>query len=527
MVKGDEGQRPLTVLPRGRRIAVTAGIMLGMFLGALEATVMGTAMPTVVAQLGGLEHYSWVFTAYMLTSTATVPIWGRLSDLYGRRTTYMIGVGLFLLGSMLCGLSTSMVVLVLFRAVQGLGAGAIVPIGLTIIGEIYTLRERARMQAVFSSVWGVGSIVGPLIGGFLTDALSWRWVFFVNVPFGLAAVAVLHATYADRPRSGQVRVDWLGGALLLAAVSILLAGLSGLTLPRWPWIVGGVVLTGLFVAVERRVGEPMLPLDALGDRASAAAFGTATFVGMAIFGAIAFIPLYVRATTGASATEAGATLTPLMLGWVGTAILAARLMLRVGHRPTIVTGTGLMTAALVVLALMGPETRRLWLLADVTLLGAGSGLANLTLLLFVQAQAAPERLGLATSLQQFGRSIGGAVGTAIMGAIFAARLGVEAGGEGDLLGVTWGGPEMAERFASALGGAFIAGAVMAAVALLIALRLPPLVRSGRVAETGAPAAREPEATRAEPPGREPHRITGDREAACTRDGRRGREASGR
>ncbi len=484
-MRTDDGQRPLMVLPRGRRIAVTAGLMLGMFLGALEATVMGTAMPTVVAQLGGLEHYSWVFTAYMLTSTATVPIWGRLSDLYGRRTTYIAGIGLFLLGSMLCGLSTSMFVLVLFRAVQGLGAGAIIPIGLTIIGEIYTLRERARMQAVFSSVWGVGSIVGPLIGGFLTDTLSWRWVFFVNVPFGLAAVAVLRAAYADRPRIGEVRIDWLGGALLIAAVAILLAGLSGLVLPRWPWIVGGVLLTGLFLAVERSVRDPMLPLDALADRASATSLGTATFVGGAIFGSIAFIPLFVRTTTGASATAAGATLTPLMLGWVGTAILAARLMLKVGHRPTIVAGTSLMTAALVLLAFMGPDTPRFWLLADVTLLGAGSGLANLTLLLFVQAQAAPERLGLATSLQQFGRSIGGALGTAVLGAIFVARLGVEAGGEGDLLGTTWGGPVMAERFASALGPAFLAGAGMAAMALLIALRLPPLVRSPRVVERGA------------------------------------------
>ncbi len=493
----DDPQKPLMVLPRGRRIAVTAGLMLGMFLGALEATVMGTAMPTVVAQLGGLEHYSWVFTSYMLTSTATVPIWGRLSDLYGRRAAYISGIGLFLSGSILCGASTSMVTLVLSRAVQGIGAGAIIPVGLTIIGEIYTLRERARMQAVFSSVWGVGSIVGPLIGGFLTDALSWRWVFFVNIPFGLAAVAVLRASYADQRRAEKVEIDWTGGALLVTAISSLLAGLSGLTSPAWPWLLAGAVVGAVFLRVERRIREPMLPLDALRDRAGATAFGTATFVGMAIFGSVAFIPLFVRTTTGATATEAGATLTPLMLGWVGMAIVAARLMLRVGHRRTIVVGTGLMAIALALLATMGPGTPRAWLLADVTLLGAGSGLANLTLLLFVQQIAPPGRLGLATSLQQFGRSIGGAVGTAIMGAIFVAGLGVSAGagagGEDAILGAaSWGGPVMAARFAAALAPVFLAGAAMAAVATVIAFRLPPLPARvtharARVEPSAAPA----------------------------------------
>ena len=197
-------EQPVFVLTKRRRAAVTAGLMLGMFLAALEATVVSTAMPTVVASLGGIDHYSWVFSAYLLTSTASVPLWGRLSDLYGRRGVYLAAIALFLAGSMLAGLSQSMLQLVVFRLLQGLGAGGLIPLALTIIGEIYTLAERTRMQAVFSSLWGVSSIAGPLIGGIITDAASWRWVFYVNLPIGLVAGVVVHRTLpTDRPAQGS------------------------------------------------------------------------------------------------------------------------------------------------------------------------------------------------------------------------------------------------------------------------------------------------------------------------------------
>src|SRR6516225_3468556 len=200
-----------------RRWIVTTGLLLGIFLAALEATVVSTAMPTVVASLGGLDHYSWVFSAYLLTSTASVPLWGRLSDLYGRRRLYLWAIGLFLVGSMLAGVSQSMLQLVLFRAVQGLGAGGLIPLALTIIGEIYTLAERMRMQAVFSSVWGVSSVVGPLVGGIITDSISWRWVFYLNLPFGLIAASIVHRTLPEHSRRARVVVDWLGGGLLFLA----------------------------------------------------------------------------------------------------------------------------------------------------------------------------------------------------------------------------------------------------------------------------------------------------------------------
>ena len=199
-----DGVEPAVVLTKRRRWLITAGLLLGIFLAALEATVVSTAMPTVVASLGGLDHYSWVFSAYLLTSTASVPLWGRLSDLYGRRRLYLAAIALFLVGSMLAGVSQSMPQLMVFRAVQGLGAGGLIPLALTIIGEIYTLAERTRMQAVFSSVWGVSSIAGPLVGGFITDAISWRWVFYLNLPIGLVAAVIVHRSLPEHASGGKI-----------------------------------------------------------------------------------------------------------------------------------------------------------------------------------------------------------------------------------------------------------------------------------------------------------------------------------
>src|SRR5574339_340450 len=214
-------------ISRPRRRAITAGLLLGMSLGALEATVVSHAMPTVIAQLGGLAHYSWVFAAYLLTSTASVPIWGRLSDLYGRRRLYLTGIAVFLIGSALSGASTSMTQLIVFRAIQGLGAGAVIPLSMTIVGELYALKERARTQALFSGVWGVASVAGPLVGGYVTDALSWRWVFYLNLPFGFCCMAVIALAYPHTRVTRQVQVDWLGAALLFSGISALLIAIGG------------------------------------------------------------------------------------------------------------------------------------------------------------------------------------------------------------------------------------------------------------------------------------------------------------
>ncbi|MEP6704023.1 MAG: MFS transporter, partial [Acidobacteriota bacterium] len=205
-----------------RRWAVTAGVMTGMFIAALEATVVGTAMPTVIASLGGLNHYSWVFSAYLVTSTVTVPVWGKLSDLYGRRRLYQIGIGIFLLGTLLSGFSATMTQLIVFRAVQGLGAGALVPLGMTIIGDTFTLEERAKMQAYFSGVWGLSSIIGPIVGGFITDQISWRWVFFINLPIGVVAAVIIGVALREPKRHSKPTIDYAGAILLMTAISLLM-----------------------------------------------------------------------------------------------------------------------------------------------------------------------------------------------------------------------------------------------------------------------------------------------------------------
>src|SRR5262245_27277309 len=284
-------QTPVVLLTKEQRWAVTAGLLLCLFLAALEATVVSTAMPTVVASLGGLDHYSWVFSAYLLTSTASVPLWGRLSDLYGRRRLYLWAIGLFLIGSMLAGVSQSMPQLVVFRAVQGLGAGGLIPLALTIIGEIYTLAERTRMQAVFSSVWGVSSVVGPLVGGIITDSISWRWVFYLNVPIGLVAATIVHRTLPEQGRGGRVSVDWQGGLLLFLSTTLLLVAVTEASVV---WAIVTAVSIAAFVRVERTAPHPILPFGLFRNRTVAAATTIGFLAGMTLFGALAFIPLLIQ-----------------------------------------------------------------------------------------------------------------------------------------------------------------------------------------------------------------------------------------
>ena len=460
-----------------RRRAITAGLLLGMSLGALEATVVGTAMPTVIATLGGLAHYSWVFSAYLLTSTASVPIWGRLSDLYGRRRMYLLGVTVFLAGSVLSGMATSMMQLIAARALQGLGAGAIIPLSMTIIGELYTLAERARTQAVFSGVWGVASIAGPLVGGYITDALSWRWVFYINLPFGLLCLLVIFFAYPPRRDATQVRVDWAGAALMFSGVSALLLALGGQTGAGFVWLVASVILLGSFAWVERRVPEPILPIDLFRTPLIARTNVVAFLFGAAMFGGIAFIPLYLQGVLGATATQAGQVLTPLFLGWVATSIIAARLTVKLGYRRIALAGSVLLTAGFSGLALLTPESSRMHLLLSCLLMGLGMGSSMLSLLLAVQHGVERSRLGIATSLNQFSRSIGASVGVAAMGALMARALaGVQLPGGAAALGasaVALTGP-LRLQFASALHEVFLAGAGIAAVALVVTFFLPPV-----------------------------------------------------
>jgi EmrB/QacA subfamily drug resistance transporter len=428
-VQGAVEERPLEMSKR-RRWAVTAGVMTGMFLAALEATVVSTAMPTVIASLGGLSHYSWVFSAYLITSTVTVPVWGKLSDLYGRRLFYQLGIAVFLLGSILSGMSTSMTQLIAFRAIQGSGAGALIPLGMTIIGDIYTLKERTRMQALFSGVWGFSSVIGPVVGGFITDQLSWRWVFYINIPVGLAAALIMGLALKEPRRHERPPIDYAGAAVLMIAITLLMLGLveggsslETLVSPQnLALFAGAILLTVLFIWIELRAKDPIVPFVLFRNRVVAVSIAAGFLAGVAMFGAITFVPLFAQGALGATATEAGSLLTPLMLSWVGLSVIGGRLLLRVGYKPTSVVGFMLLTAGLALLANFNQDTRRIWLYLDLIMVGAGLGLTMLTLLIAVQQAVPRAQLGIATSLNQFSRSIGGAVGVAVMGTVLSAGL---------------------------------------------------------------------------------------------------------
>ena len=456
----------LVRLRSSRRLLVTLGVLGGSFLAAIEATIVATAMPTVVDQFGGLTHYSWVFSGYMLTSTVTTPVWGRLADVYGRRRPYLVAICLFLLGSMLCGISTSMTQLILFRALQGIGAGGLLPLGMVILGDMFSLAERARAQALFAGVWGVASIAGPLVGALLTESASWRWIFFMNLPFGAAAAFMVGRFLVDRLQAGEAVIDYVGAALLMSAVSALMlalnqTGVTDATLGRglvYALYGLAVVLGAAFVVMERRTPQPILPLSLLGNRMVATTTFSGTLLGVAIFGALAFVPLYVQAALGRSAREAGGVLTPLLLGWVTMSIITGRLLPRIGFRPFILSGLTCVTIGFLGLANVHQQTPMWRMHLDLGLMGIGMGMTMLSMLLAVQSAVPRERLGVATSLGQFTRSIGGAVGVAVMGALVTAAL-----------PATGSSPA---ALASGLHRAFVLGSVVSVIALASALLVP-------------------------------------------------------
>jgi len=413
-----------------RKRWVFVGIMLSIFLAAIESTVVATAMPTVVTSLGGIRIYSWVFSGFLLTQTVTMPLWGRFSDLYGRRPIYLVGLATFLAGSALSGASQNMVQLILFRMVQGLGAGALMTLGYTIIGELYGLERRARMQGYISSVWGLASLMGPWAGGVLTDHVSWRWVFYINLPFGAVAMALIAAalTGAAKPARRPV-VDGVGVGLFAAGVSALLLGIvEAGRVGSWsrPDVVGllvlGVLVLVAFVVVEQRAVEPIVPLRLFRNRMVLAAVVTRFLAGMAMFGALSFVPLFLQSVTGASATGAGLVLTPFVLGWVVMSVLSARLVLRVGYRTVVVAGMASLTVAFLLFGRWSVTLTSGSAMFDVLLAGIGMGMVVVPMLIAVQSVVARSDLGAATSLTQFFMSIGGALGLSLMGAVMSQRL---------------------------------------------------------------------------------------------------------
>ena len=404
---------------------ITLGIMLSLFLASMEGTVVATAMPTIVAQLGGLSIYSWVFSMYMLTSTTTVPIYGKLSDLYGRKLVYTVSMALFVAGSVLCAVAQTMEQLIFFRALQGLGAGGVLPLAFTIIGELFSLEQRARMQGLFSGVWGVSAIIGPLIGGFLVDQVSWRWVFLINVFPGLLAVAIVGLAWRDaaRQRDKKVAIDYLGAALLTLGALCLLLGLDQIGSPAAAWLVAAALVLFVGLAwVERRAVDAILPLHLFRDRLFTVSIVHGVLSGWALFGSLNYVPLFVQAVLNTSATQAGITLTPMSLFWTLASIFGGRLLLKMGYRTLALVGMVMLTGGALLMSGITIQSSQLMIMLYLGLMGAGMGLAIPAFLIAVQSTVRRGDLGIATSTLQFSRSIGGTLGVSVLGVFLSTRL---------------------------------------------------------------------------------------------------------
>jgi len=390
-------------------------------MAAMEMTVVSTAMPTVVAELGGALHYAWVFTAYMLTSTVTVPIYGKLADLHGRKPVMLIAMALFLFGSMASGQARSMEQLIFFRGVQGIGAGGMQPMALTIVGDIFNIEERAKMQGVFGAVWAIAGLVGPLLGGIIVATLSWRWVFYVNVPFGVISAAVVTFSLVENIEKRKHRLDIAGAMLLAAAVIALLLGTDGhLPLVLLP---ASAVLTAIFVAVEARAAEPILPLELFAQRVLATSSALSALGGGAFVGLVTFVPLYAQGVLGSTPTEAGTTIAAMAVTWPVASAIAGRLITKIGFRVLVRIGFACVAAgALVMTLLMGSGASRMALVAASALFGIGMGLANTPLVIAVQTSVGYSQRGVATATTMFFRNIGGTVAVGVMGVVLARAL---------------------------------------------------------------------------------------------------------
>ena len=418
-------------MPRNQLILVTVGVMLALLLAALDQTIVGTAMPRIIAELNGFDRYAWVTTAYLLTSTITVPIAGKLGDLFGRKPFILAGMAGFMAMSWLCGLSQNMTELIIFRGLQGLFGGVLFASVFTVLADIFTPQTRARMQGVFGGVFGLASIIGPTAGGFITDHWGWRWVFYVNLPVGVIGIALLFAFLPFvRTKASWRHIDFVGAGLLALGLTPILVALSSTTTYGWgSWqtlapLVGGFIVLVAFVLYEMRADEPIVPIGLFRNRAYAVSIAVGFISSFGMFGTIIFVPLVYQGVLGISATNSGALITPLMFGLIGASIVTGQLMVRIKQYQYLGTvGAAITAVGMFLLSEVTVHSTQLEVTASLVFVGIGLGV---TMPLYIQAvQSAVDRklLGVVTSNIQFFRNVGGTIATAIFGSILASRLG--------------------------------------------------------------------------------------------------------
>jgi EmrB/QacA subfamily drug resistance transporter len=457
----------------GRVLTIYVGLMLVSFLSSIDQTIVATALPTVVAHVGGLAQYSWIFTAYMLAATISIPLYGKLGDVYGKRRLLLVSIFVFLAGSALCGLARSMPVLIAFRALQGLGAGGLVPLSMATVGSIVPLRDRGRYQGLIVSAFAGGAGVGPLLGGFIVDHASWPWIFYVNVPFGVLAFFVIFTKMGNPQRATNRPIDWLGaGTLGVASLTLMLGLLWGGRQYAWgspevgTALVGSVCFMIAFAYIERRAVEPILPFDALGMRPVACSVVCYALGGMVTLGAITYVPLFVQGVIGSSATESGLVLWPQFLGGSVTSFLVGQWISRSGRlRPTALIGPVFMTAGMLLLWHMDAGATTGEVARNTLLTGVGWGMMAQVFILSVQNAVPRSMITSATALMVFSRSMGAALGVAAMGAIVNHRLPPGTRLDPTPLGVATG---LRAVLAHAITPAFLAAAVVTALVLPVA-----------------------------------------------------------
>jgi EmrB/QacA subfamily drug resistance transporter len=408
---------------------IMSGLMMGLLLAALDQTIVTTALTTISRDFHRLDLYSWVVTAYLLTSTASTPLYGKLSDQYGRKLVFQIAVVIFLIGSVLSGLSQSMIQLILFRGLQGLGAGGLMTLAMAIVGDVIPPRERGRYQGYFGAVFGISSIIGPLIGGFLVDQASWRWVFYVNIPIGIVTLVVINRVLHLEERHRKAKVDVLGSVLIVSGVSLFLIGVqtagtaARVTTAAALYALVGLLLVGVFVWWETKAAEPILPLRLFRTRVFSVANVLSFITATVMFGAMIFLPQYFQRVRGISPTLSGLRLVPMLAGMLLTSIGSGHLITRLGrYKVFVVTGTGVLTLGLFWLSTIGVDTNGWVLAAMLFVVGCGLGLFMQTLLLVVQNSIPYEDMGAGTAAVTFFRTLGGAVGSAVLGAVLIEQV---------------------------------------------------------------------------------------------------------